>query len=144
MTGPSETSGSSPAAGPILGDRRGLTAAGGALLALLLGLAGGAFDLLTGSGLREVFAVAFVTGCLAAALAVHREDLFATVVMPPLLYLVLALAGVLVDRTGGAGSFLMRQAVELVNALVLGAPVLMAGFGAALLVAVARWLGGRT
>ena len=48
------------------------------------------------------------------------------------------------DRTGGAGSFLMRQAVELVNALVLGAPVLMAGFGAAVLVAVARWLGGRT
>ena len=139
MTVPTETS----RRGPLLGDRRGLTTAGGALVALVIGLAGGAFDVLTGPGLREVFAVAFVTGCLAAALAVHREDLFASVVMPPLVYAVLALVAVLVDRTGGAGSFLTRQAVELVNALVLGAPVLMIGFGAAVLVAVARWRGGR-
>ena len=143
MTVPSETSERPRGAGLSLGDRRGLTAAGGVLVALLLGLAGGAFDVLTGSGPREVFAVAFVTGCLAAALTVHREDLFATVVMPPLVYAVLAAVFVLVDRTGGVGSFVTRKAVELVNALVLGAPVLMAGFGAALLVAVARWLGGR-
>ena len=141
MTVPSETSGR--ARGAALGDRRGLTAAGGAVVTLLIGLAGGAFDVLSGSGLREVFAVAFVTGCLVAALTVHREDLFATVVTPPLVYAALVLVGVLVDRTGGAGSFLTRQAVEFVNAVVLGAPVLLVGFGAALLVAAARWLGGR-
>lgn len=143
MTAPTESPERRGGAGLSLGDRRGLTATGGVLVALLVGLAGGAVDVLTGRGLREAFAVAFVTGCVLAAIAVHHEDLFATVVMPPLVYAVLALIAVLVDRTAGAGSFVMRQAVELVNAVVLGAPVLMAGTGAALLVAVARWLAGR-
>ena len=138
-----QTPGRVRSSGASLGDRRGLTAFGGVLVALLVGLAGGAVDVLTGQGLREAFAVAFVTGCLMAAIAVHREDLFAMVVMPPLVYAVLVLVAVLVDRTGGAGSFVTRQAVELVNAVVLSAPVLMAGFGVALLVAVVRWLASR-
>ena len=41
---------------PSVGDRRGLTATGAVALALLAGLVGGAVDVLTGSGLREVFA----------------------------------------------------------------------------------------
>lgn len=126
-----------------LGDRRGLTATGGVLVALLLGLAGGAIDLLTGSGLREGFAVGFVTGCVAAALSVHREDLMASIVMPPLLYVVLALGAGIAQGSGGSGSFLRRQALELVNALVIGAPILMAATGAALVVALVRWSAGR-
>ena len=128
---------------PSVGDRRGLTATGAVFLALLLGLAGGAVDVLTGPGLREVFAVSFVTGCALAALTVHREDLVAAVVMPPLVYVVLALAAGAVERTAASGSFLTRQAIELVNALVLGAPVLMAATGLALVIAVMRHLGGR-
>ncbi len=144
MTVPGQTSARPRAAGLSLGDRRGLTATGGVVVALIAGLVGVTVDVLTGSGLREVFAVAFVTGCLLAAMTVHHEDLFAMVVTPPLLYAVLALAGALVDRTGGTGSYLTRQAVDLVNAVVLGAPVLLAGTGAALLVAVARWFGRRS
>lgn len=129
---------------PAVGDRRGLTAAGGVALALAAGLVGGAVDVLTGSGLREVFAVAFVAGCLAAAALVHREDLLAAVVMPPLVYVVLALVAGAVERTAGsAGSLLMQQVLELANALVLGAPVLMAATLAALVVAVVRWSTGR-
>jgi uncharacterized membrane protein YjjP (DUF1212 family) len=143
QTSPNETSRRPPAIGLAVGDRRGLTATGGVLVTLVLGLAGGAVDVLTGPGLREVFAVAFVLGCLLTALTVHREDLFASVVMPPLVYAVLGLFAVLADRTGGAGSFVVRQAVELVNALVLGAPVLVIGTAAAALVATARWLSGR-
>jgi hypothetical protein len=139
VTAPTPPSRRSRSAQPSIGDRRGLTAAGAVAVALLMGLAGGAYDVVTGPGLREVFAVAFVTGCLTAALAVHREDLLAAVVMPPLVYVVLALVGGAVERTAGPGSFLTRQALELVNALVMGAPVLLAATGAALLVALIRW-----
>lgn len=129
---------------PSVGDRRGLTATGAVAVALLLGIAGGTFDVLTGSGLREVFAVSFVSGCLLATLLVHREDLVAAVVMPPLVYVVLALAAGAVEKTtGGSGGFLTQQVLELANALVLGAPVLAAATLAALLVAAVRWAAGR-
>lgn len=143
VTEHSAADGSARSSGPSVGDRRGLTATGAVLVALLLGLAGGAVDVLTGPGLREVFAVSFFTGCVVAALTVHREDLVAAVVMPPLVYVVLALIGGAVERTAASGSFLTRQALELVNALILGAPVLMAATGAALVVAVIRWTTGR-
>lgn len=140
VTAPAPTSGH---ALPAVGDRRGLTAAGAVAVALGLGLLGGTIDVLTGSGLREVFAVSFVGGCAVAALAAHREDLVATVVMPPLVYVVLALLAGAVERTVGAGSFLTQQILELANALVLGAPVLMTATLAALLIAVVRRFGGR-
>lgn len=126
-------------AGASVGDRRGLTATGAVALALLLGVLGGAFDVVTGPGLREVFAVSFVVGCVLAALTVHREDLLAAVVMPPLVYVVLVLLGGLVERAASSGSFVTQQAIELVNALVLGAPVLLAATGLAVLVALVRW-----
>lgn len=126
-------------AGASVGDRRGLTATGAVALALLLGVLGGAFDVVTGPGLREVFAVSFVVGCVLAALTVHREDLLAAVVMPPLVYVVLVLLGGLVERAASSGSFLTQQAIELVNALVLGAPVLLAATGLSVLVALVRW-----
>lgn len=121
-------------------DRRGLTATGAVFTALALGLAGATYDVLTGPGLRLVFAVTFISGCALAALLVHREDLKAAVVMPPLVYVVLAFVGGALERTGGAGSFLTRQALEMANALVLGAPVLLAATGSALLIAAVRTL----
>ena len=141
-TGPPPPPGRS-STGVSVGDRRGLTATGAVALALLLGLVGGAVDVVTGPGLREVFAVSFVTGCALAALTVHREDLVAAVVMPPLVYVVLAVIGGVVERAAASGSFMTRQAIELVNALILGAPVLMAATGAALVIALVRHVGGR-
>lgn len=144
VTVPSPPHGHSLRAGASVGDRRGLTATGAVALALLLGLLGGAFDVVTGSGLRTAFAVCFVAGCALAALTVHREDLVAAVVMPPLVYVVLALVAGAVERTtGGSGSFLTQQVLELANALVLGAPVLMTATFAALVVAVFRWAAAR-
>lgn len=131
-------------AGAHVGDRRGLTAFGAVAVALVLGLAGGTVDVLTGPGLRTVFAICFVVGCALAALLVHREDLVAAVVMPPLVYVALALIVGAVEKTGAAGSFLGQQALELVNALVLGAPVLLTATGAALVIAVARHLRSRS
>jgi hypothetical protein len=130
--------------GLVLADRRGLTAAGGVVLSLLLGVAGAAFDVLTGSGLRTAFAACFVVGCVLTALTVHREDLGAAVVMPPLIYVTLSVVIGALARTRNTGSFVLQQAIEIGNAVVLGAPVLLLGTAAAALVAGLRWLGGRT
>ena len=130
----------SPAA--RVADGRGLTAAGAATVMIAFGLFGGAVDILTGPGLRLVFALSFVLGCAAAVLAVHREDLRAVVVMPPLVYALLAVLASAVEGWGG-GSFVKGQALELLNALVLGAPVLVIGFVTVLVLALLRGAGRR-
>jgi hypothetical protein len=128
---------------PVVADRRGLTALGAVSVALVLGLAGATVDVVTGPGLRLVFAVCFVVGCVLAALLVHQEDLKAAVLMPPLVYVVLAFIGGALDPVGGSGSFLRQQALEMTNALVLGAPVLLTATGLALLVAGVRVIAAR-
>lgn len=135
--------GSRPSHVGAVADRRGLTAGGAVAIALTLGLAGGAYDVLTGPGLRLVFAVCFVIACALAALLVHREDLKAAVIMPPLIYVVLAFVAGVVERAGTGGSFLTQQALEMANALILGAPVLLTGTLLALTIAVVRGLRGR-
>ena len=132
-----------PGHDPHVADRRGLTATGAVALSLSLGVAGGAIDVATGRGLRTVFAVCFIAGCALAALLVHREDLKAAVVMPPLLYAALALLAGAFGKSVTGGSFITHEALELVQSLVLGAPVLLAATAAACGVAVARWLTGR-
>ena len=121
-----------------MGDHRGLTAVGAVTLALTLGLAGGAYDIFTGPGLREVFAVSFVTGSVMAALLVHRESLRVAVVMPPLVYVLLALLGGAMETAGEPGSLVSQQALELVNALVISAPVLLTASALALVIGVVR------
>lgn len=126
-----------------VGDRRGLTALGAVALAVAAGSLGALVDVATGSGLRTVFAGAFVIGCAAAAALAHREDLFAVVVMPPLLYVALALAAGVVERGDQPGGFLTQQALELVNALVLGAPVLLIATAFTAVIALARRVAAR-
>ena len=125
-------------AGAHVADRRGLTATGAVAIGLAIGFAGAAVDVATGPGLRTTFAVCFVIGSALAALLAHREDLKATVIMPPLTYCFLALVGAAIGRTGAAGSFVKTQALELVSALIMGAPVLYAATGLAALIALVR------
>jgi len=127
-------------AGAHVADRRGLTATGAVTIALVLGFVEATIDVNTGRGLRGTFAGLFVLGSALAALLVHREDIKATVVMPPLTYCVLALIGAGLGHTQAAGSFVKGQGLEVVSALILGAPTLYAATGAALLVAVVRAL----
>ena len=108
------------------------------LLALVVGLAGAVIDVKTGSGLRTVFSVCFVTGSVLAALLVHREDLLAAVSMPPLTYCVLAVIGGAVGSAAGSGSLVKRQGLEVLTDLVLHAPVLFLATGLALVVAIVR------
>jgi len=126
-----------------IGDQRGLTALGAVGLALALGLIGGTLDVLTGPGLRTMFAVTFVAGSALAAWLVRRADLRVAVIMPPLVYVTVALIGGAMENAGEPGSFLTQQALELANALVLGAPVLLVATGLAVLIAVFRGTRGR-
>ena len=125
-------------AGARIADRRGLTAAGAAAVALGFGTLGAVIDVVTGAGLRTTFAVLFVLGCALAAYKVHREDLFATVVIPPLVYGALALAATLGAGSPAGGSFLKQQALELVAELILKAPALLVATGLAAVIALFR------
>jgi biotin transporter BioY len=104
-------------AGAHVADRRGLTAMGAATIG---------------------FAVCFIVGSALAALLAHHEDLKATIVMPPLIYCVLALVGAAIGHTARSGSFVKQNALELVSSLISGAPVLYAATGLALVIALVR------
>jgi hypothetical protein len=121
--------------------RRGLSGAAVVVLALVVGLAGVVYDLLTRPGLGLVFAVCFVTGCVLAALLARRGSLGVVAVMPPLVYVVLALVAGLTTSTSGAGSFVVRQGLTLFTTLVLQAPALLLGTGLAVVIALLRGLG---
>ncbi|HUR50706.1 MAG TPA: DUF6542 domain-containing protein [Mycobacteriales bacterium] len=127
-----------PDAAHVVADRRGLTAAGAVAIALVLGVVGAAVDVKTGHGLRTVFAVCFVGGSALAAVLVHREDLRAAVVIPPFTYCALAVIGGFLGSTKVAGSFVTKEGVALLDALILRAPVLFVATGAALVIALVR------
>ncbi len=128
---------------PRLVDRRGLPASVVVSLSVVLSLTAGTIDVLTGQGLRTLFAACFVVGCFLSALLVRRDQLAVPVVAPPLLYALAALVGGAVEVSGLAGSFLTQQALELATELVTGAPVLLIGTGIAAVTAGLRWLAGR-
>jgi hypothetical protein len=140
---PTPDASTAAAHGVHVADRRGLTAVGAVTVALVLGAAGGFIDVMTGEGLRTVFAVSFIAGCAIAALKVHREDLIAAIVMPPLVYVVIALLAGAFSKTTAVGGVLTRQALELATSLVLGAPVLLTATGLAFVIAVARGINFR-
>lgn len=130
-------------AGAHVADRRGLTATGAVTVAVALGLLGAVIDVSTGRGLRTLFAICFVLGSALATLLVHREDLKAAVVMPPLTYCAVAFLGGVLSNATADGSFLKQQGLELLTSLVIGAPVLFAATGAALVIALVRGMTGR-
>ena len=128
--------------GAHVADRRGLTATGAVAVSLGAGLLGGTIDVLTGPGLRTVFAVLFILGCAAAAALVHREDLLASVVVPPLAFCAVALVSHQAEGLTGPGSYLAQQSVELSATLVVNAPALLLATGLAALIAAFRALRG--
>ncbi|GAC1444909.1 MAG: hypothetical protein NVSMB55_22910 [Mycobacteriales bacterium] len=113
-------------------------------MTLAVGAAGVLLDVFTGPGLRTVFAICFIGGCAFAAVKVHTEDLVAVVVMPPLVFVVLALLAAELSSTTATGGWLTRRALELVTSVVLEAPVLLTATGLVLVIAVVRARSGRT
>lgn len=125
--------------GGPLGDGRGLTAAGGAVLLILASALGALIDLVSGHGLRVAFAVLFVGGSFLVAARVHREDLLAAIVMPPLVYAFMTIVTAYAQPPGGGIEHGLRQRViDIGTTLVLTTPVLLVGTALAVFVAVRR------
>jgi hypothetical protein len=119
-----------------LGDQRGLTAAGATVLVLMLGGLGGGVDVVTGTGLRTVFAVAFVVAAALSAATVHHEDLFAAVVLVPLAFAVIGgIAGI---AEGASLHSASKLVLAVANVMVTAAPALMMATVAAAVIAGAR------
>lgn len=116
----------------------GLTAAGAVVVAVGLGLLGAVIDVLTGPGLRTVFSVLFVLGCALAAFLARRSALLATVVMPPLVYLLVILVAAGFEAVGTSSSWLNQQILEAGTSLVIHAPTLIVATLAAVVVAAIR------
>lgn len=116
-----------------------LTATGAVAVPLALGLAGGLVDVLRAPALGAVFAVLFVLGCAAATWLVQRSDLATAVVMPPLVYVAVAMLTAPFAQSGRSGSLLVRLVLAVANAVVLGAPVLLTATAVTAAVAAARW-----
>jgi len=113
------------------------------LLVLLMTATGAAVDQAIGSGLGVGFAVGYVVGALLGVLLVHRRDLLASVVAPPLVYVIVVLVSSSLTSGSGSGSVVVRYGLELVNELILGAPVLLGATAGTLVLAVVRWRGTR-
>jgi hypothetical protein len=116
-----------------------LTAAGGAVLLTAAAALGAGIDLASGSGLRAAFAVLFVGASFLVATRVHREDLLAAMVMPPLVYAVITVIAAYAQPPGGGIEHGLRQrAIDIGTTLVLTAPVLLAVTALAVFVALRR------
>ncbi len=113
----------------------GLTAPGVVVIVLAGSLVGLLIDRFTvDSGL--IYAVAFVASSVYAALQVRPSDLLSAVIVPPLVFFVLALGASLLDSSGGGWS---DHVLDLVSQLATRAPALwLATVAAAVIVLVRR------
>lgn len=109
------------------------------MLLTLAASLGAAIDLASGQGLRVAFAVLFVGGSFLAAARVHREDLLAVMMMPPLVYAVITIIAAYAQPPGGGIEHGLRQrAIDIGTSLVLTAPVLLVGTALTVFVALRR------
>ncbi len=122
-----------------LGDARGLTAAGCAILLLVLGFIGALFDLFAGHDLWVFFGITFIGATALSAGRAHAEDLGATIVLPPLVYFVIAFIFTLINPRSGTHTGGSRQfTIDLGGELVFSAPILLIATVVALGLATVR------
>jgi len=106
------------------------------LLLVAVALAGGAVDLVTGTGLRLGFAIGLTLGSLLAAMLVQRHGLLAVAFAPPLVFLAASLVFVLaVPRQAGGNGRLIDAATGW---LVYGFPTMATATGVAVVTAGIR------
>jgi uncharacterized protein DUF6542 len=121
------------------GDQRGLTAAGAALLVLVLASIGAGVDLARGDSLGIVFTLSLCVSAGLAASTVHTEDLFASVVLVPLVFAPIALVGTALDSTLPNSAL-----INVAETFIEQAPTLIFAVLSAAVVAGARAIIGRS
>jgi hypothetical protein len=120
-----------------------LTGVGAIALAFVISLVGGGIDLATGPGLRRVFAIALVIGAVVAAALVRVKDLYAVVISPPLIYIMISFLAA-IPHSNGAFSSKAKLASLLANWLVYGFPEMAAATVLAGVIAIVRVLLNRS
>jgi hypothetical protein len=141
---------SEPVAAPVApkaprvqrGSAPGLTAPGVAVVVLAASVVGAVIDTTVGNDLGPFFAVLFVAASLYAATQVRRPDLFAAIIVPPLVFLSIITAHEILAPTGKSRA-LIDLLGDLISALALGAPTLWAGTVVAAVVVFLRHRRGR-
>jgi hypothetical protein len=93
---------------------------------------------LSGS-LGVVFGILFIAGCVLAATRVHPDDLLGIVITPPLVYALIAIGiGFAHPASNSTGGGIKSKAINIGSDLIIRAPVLLIGFFAVVLIALAR------
>jgi hypothetical protein len=125
--------------GGPLGDARGLTAAGCAVLLLVLGFVGALIDLFAGHDLWVFFGITFIGAAALSTGRAHAEDLGATIVLPPLVYFVIAFIFTIINPRSGTHTGGSRQfVIDLGGELVFSAPIVLIATVVSLALAIAR------
>jgi hypothetical protein len=126
-------------AGGPLGDRRGLTAAGIVVMLFAFGFIGALIDLLFGKNLWVFFGILFIGSAALSAARCHAEDLAAAIVIPPLIYAVIAFIFTVISPRSGTHEGGIRQfAIDYGGEIVFSAPLLLAATLVALFIATSR------
>lgn len=131
-----------PSRGRRTADQRGLTGAGVAVVQAVLALIGVGLSLAFESAPGQdwagvVFGVALALAALLTAAAAHREDLFATVVALPLVYAVAMALHAVATLDGLSWPYVFAYQ------MIANAPLLLAAFVVAVVVALLRAMGAR-
>jgi hypothetical protein len=109
------------------------------VLLSVFGFAGALLDLIAGHDLWVMFGIGFIGAAAVCSLRCHAEDLAATIVLPPLIYFVMAFIFTLIHPRSGTHSGGSRQfLIDLGGELVFSAPILLAATLVALGLATAR------
>lgn len=116
-----------------------LTAAGGALLSLILTVGSAVTEGLVFGFLSWIFAAGFLLACSYVAARICRADLLAAVIIPPLSFAVAAFAFSLIDAEPTAGGWIVSHAYSVVKTLARQAPLLMGGTALAGAIILARY-----
>lgn len=111
---------------------RGISGPVAAAVAFVIAAVGAAIDVVTGDGLRTIFAVFLVAAVVVGIVIVRRRQVFYLVFAPPLICVALALLSVLTTSHSAKGLTL--------DYLAHGFPAIATATGVALVFAVIRLL----
>ncbi len=106
---------------------------------LCFGFVGALLDLLIGHDLWVMFGIGFIGAAALSAARAHAEDLAATIIIPPLVYFVIAVIFTVISPRSGTHTGGTRQfVIDLGGELVFSAPIVLIATLVSLGLAIAR------
>jgi hypothetical protein len=119
-----------------------LTGRGGIVAVFGFALLGALLGSESALGIGLLPGLAFVIGCVLAAVATRPSDLLTVAVAPPLIFFLVVLATSLTDGLAGGGSLIQTVSIGVITALASNAPWLFVGTLLVLVITIPRGLPG--